>query len=513
MGNIVYLPKNLDLDEILKKKKTEIKNFKKDNLVYILGLVVKIRSCNKEYLYEEYIPLKAAYIQSIIRNYKEYIEYAKDNGILECDDIYIEGEKCYGYKFSTLYDEVDLKGVNLTDLKVINSIKKNNPLSRPKKYQPLYKWYEGIEIDYEGALNCIIELKDKISKEAKTIEKTSYVKGFDGKITPKTVSTKLNVDCFYRAALGNINYIKDKEFNLSVDKRCGRLHSNITNMKKELRDFLTYKGVELVAVDLKNCQPFLSTALFKPEFYEKNKKLRKYKGVHYKDYSTVSNMYKQGTMLSNRIKVDPIYLTLVKNSGTSVIADISTYFDYVLNGTFYEEFAKMIKDETGKIVSDRAELKKVMFQVFFTSNSYKGKRLGAEYKNIFNKHFPNVYKLFEVIKKGKDKDDKSCKPLLAVLLQNIESRLILDKCCGRITKERPDLFIITIHDSIVTTKGNEEYIKKVIEEEALNYIGNKPKVEFEYWKNPQKSIVVKTNPKQLSPDLASKKNYAVKETS
>jgi hypothetical protein len=43
MGNIVYLPKNLDLDEILKKKKTEIKNFKKDNLVYILGLVVKIR--------------------------------------------------------------------------------------------------------------------------------------------------------------------------------------------------------------------------------------------------------------------------------------------------------------------------------------------------------------------------------------------------------------------------------------------------------------------------------------
>ena len=95
----------------------------------------------------------------------------------------------------------------------------------------------------------------------------------------------------------------------------------------------------------------------------------------------------------------------------------------------------------------------------------------------------------------------------------MESKLILDKCCGRITKERPDLFIITIHDSIVTTKGNEEYIKQVIEEEALNYIGNKPKVEFEYWKNPQKSSVVKTNPKQLSPDLASKKNYAVKETS
>ncbi len=513
MGNKIYLPQNLKLDDILKKGKTEIKNFKKDHLLYILGLVQRIQSCNKEYRFYEYVPIKAAYVQDMIHNYKDYIEFAKDSGILECDNIYIEGEKCYGYKFSEQYDTTDTKGVKLTDLKVIKKIKKRNQLNQPKKYRELYKWYESIEIDYEGALECIKELKDKISVDSKSKEKKNYFKEIGGKQVLKTVLVNKNADCFYRAALGNINHIKDKDYNLLVDKRCGRLHTNITNMKNELRNFLTYKGVELVAVDLKNCQPFLSTALFRPEFYKKNKKLVTYKSIHYTDYSTTSNIYKQGSLLSKRIQEDPIYLTLVENAGTSIITDISTYFDYVLKGTFYEEFAKIIETETGEKVIDRVELKKVMFQVYFTSNSYKGGCLGAEYKNLFINHFPNVNKLFEAIKKGKDYQGNSCKSLLAVLLQNMESKLILDKCCGRITKERPDLFIITIHDSIVTTKGNEEYIKQVIEEEALNYIGNKPKVEFEYWKNPQKSSVVKTNPKQLSPDLASKKNYAVKETS
>ena len=112
------------LDDILKKGKTEIKNFKKDHLLYILGLVQRIQSCNKEYRFYEYVPIKAAYVQDMIHNYKDYIEFAKDSGILECDNIYIEGEKCYGYKFSEQYDTTDTKGVKLTDLKVIKKIKK-----------------------------------------------------------------------------------------------------------------------------------------------------------------------------------------------------------------------------------------------------------------------------------------------------------------------------------------------------------------------------------------------------
>ena len=70
---------------------------------------------------------------------------------------------------------------------------------------------------------------------------------------------------------------------------------------------------------------------------------------------------------------------------------------------------------------------------------------------------------------------------LAVLLQRIESYLVLEIICKRIALERPKLPIYTIHDSIVTTIGNEEYVKSIMVEMLKSYIGHEPKLKFEYW--------------------------------
>jgi hypothetical protein len=51
----------------------------------------------------------------------------------------------------------------------------------------------------------------------------------------------------------------------------------------------------------------------------------------------------------------------------------------------------------------------------------------------------------------------------------------------RIASERPDLPIFTIHDSIVTTVGNEEYIEQVMREEIVRLTGLNPKFGIEYW--------------------------------
>jgi hypothetical protein len=43
--------------------------------------------------------------------------------------------------------------------------------------------------------------------------------------------------------------------------------------------------------------------------------------------------------------------------------------------------------------------------------------------------------------------------------------------------------IFTIHDSIITTSGDEEYVKAIMKEELHNYIGYEPKLKIEYCSN------------------------------
>ncbi|RCR67503.1 hypothetical protein [Larkinella punicea] len=76
-------------------------------------------------------------------------------------------------------------------------------------------------------------------------------------------------------------------------------------------------------------------------------------------------------------------------------------------------------------------------------------------KEIFRDLFPNVMRLFELIKSQQHRT-------LALLLQNIESEIFLNRIARRIAQERPDLPIFTIHDSIVTTVGNETYVKMIM---------------------------------------------------
>jgi len=58
---------------------------------------------------------------------------------------------------------------------------------------------------------------------------------------------------------------------------------------------------------------------------------------------------------------------------------------------------------------------------------------------------------------------------------------VINVICRRIGKERPDLPLFTIHDCVVTTFGNEAYVKSVMEEELFDFVGSKPMIKVELW--------------------------------
>jgi len=113
----------------------------------------------------------------------------------------------------------------------------------------------------------------------------------------------------------------------------------------------------------------------------------------------------------------------------------------------------------------------------------------------FAEEFPEVYEFFKCLK-SKDYT------MLALLLQNIESYIFLNLITKKISKERADLPLFTVHDSIVTVEGEESYVKRVMEEELEALIGKRPTITIDLW-TPEKLTLPEYNLNPvLTPDQA-----------
>jgi hypothetical protein len=132
------------------------------------------------------------------------------------------------------------------------------------------------------------------------------------------------------------------------------------------------------------------------------------------------------------------------------------YENYVNSGEFYKKLADAIYPS---ITFDKQNMKTMIFTILFSNNRFIGQP-GAEPKKDFRDAFPNVYELFKLIKVKNHR-------ALAHLLQRIESKIMIESVASRIAKERPNLPFFTVHDSIATIEGNEDYVANIIKEEVL----------------------------------------------
>tara|TARA_B110000211_G_scaffold223216_1_gene272819 strand:+ start:1001 stop:1948 length:948 start_codon:yes stop_codon:yes gene_type:complete len=261
-----------------------------------------------------------------------------------------------------------------------------------------------------------------------------------------------------------VHSIHHKQFRFKVDETGYRLHTNLTNIKSELRNFITFNGVKLVSVDYSNSQPLLSTLFLKNSYWNAVK--QNSSELHYTDIRCKEDEVKFINDIIRNIKSSTYTMipTFTKSS------DIETYVSLCEIGKIYE----YIQQELNLSDNSREAVKVAVFQILFTDNRFIGQEK-AEPKRAFKRLFPDVYKVLSLIKKGNSK-------LLPILLQRIESEIILNRVAKRIEIERPDLPLFTIHDSVVTSVGNELYIQFVMKEEMENAIGLSPNMKIEYWK-------------------------------
>jgi hypothetical protein len=460
----VHLPENLYLEELFENNPPDFE-YEIDWFKYFIDFIYYMQSKHKDNELE-YVPFYSPLMQRRNRQYNKYIKYLLENkvfigrgyywegDILKGNGYYKVGQESKSYKFTYEYN-TPCQMTFIENPKVIKKILKYIELPDDEQaYEKLIdysvedleylsKWFnEGLEIDYIGVYSYLDELREK--------EANHYLDKHKAMV--KYNSRKRVVDKILR---------KDFYWN-TVDDKAGRFHTVLTQLKGDLRQFVTYKGQKLVSVDIKNSQPYLSTILFNRDRFLKIA------------LPALRKLNPQNFQSGNYIETQ--LLKFIEELPTK--SDAILYRDLVISGGIYEHFGELIyygnflkQEEYLKDLRKIAKTK--MFSAFFSPNGLK--RFCKEIK-LFSEHFPSIYQIFSLLKTTKHN-------ALACLLQYIEAQIVLLKACKRIAIEKPFLPIFTLHDCIITIYGEEEYVRKVLEETLFGEVGFMPTLKIEKWEN------------------------------
>ncbi|MCM1221084.1 MAG: hypothetical protein NC548_42035 [Lachnospiraceae bacterium] len=485
-GNFAMIPANLDIDRLIERfpltnykfwKKRgaddiyskEGTKFDKDRLAYIIGLISSIPASNKDSISEDgFVPIYSKYIQKFFPDYKCYLDYLIRTGVIISNGSYTIGKKSIGYKFSPAYENAGLvKYVYHRNFKVTEKPSsgipeqtynkdtnklEDNPLT---KMPYLSQWYMGRKLT----------ISTNAGKYAWQVKERKFAAGYSSWDDNHDRWDEKHKRYFkkyprsqYNAAMHNIAAIETGAYNAKVDSNVHRLHSAITNMQKDYRNFLRYDGKELIAIDISNSQPFLLCILFNPAFWDKN-----------------SDAYINIGHLPENIQgmFPPSLLSEIRRYVTSIPAiKLQNYIREASAGNLYESMQREINNPT--ISKDR--IKTMILITFFSDNRFMHQMTeDAGLKRRFRALFPEVYRLIALCKRSR-------KNRFACLLQAVESEIILHRCCKRIWDEgEHKVPVFTIHDSIATTEENVKFVKNIMDEELYKAAGVHPNFKEETW--------------------------------
>lgn len=296
-----------------------------------------------------------------------------------------------------------------------------------------------IELTDKTLLNAIkknkVAQKKSREKENKIVErKMEYLtKWFNPKL-------RINFPEDYSALVTGYynNTINDGDYHFKIDDFGRRLHTPITNLKKKYRDFLIYDDERLVEVDIQTSQPFLLIKLLIDEVVDKSPKFE----------------YELENIHTNHDKINLV-------NSYAELEGLGQFLEDVLLNDLYSVIKEVYYKERGMDIS-RELFKQPVFEFLF----------GKTAKNhplymVFQERYPFVVKYLESIKENDYRE-------ISRRLQRFESNLILKKVCNEISKERPDMPIFTIHDSILTTESNVDYLKWTMIRVITKEVGFEP---------------------------------------
>lgn len=229
-----------------------------------------------------------------------------------------------------------------------------------------------------------------------------------------------------------VRWITEGSYYFTIDDFSGRVHTNLTGLKRELRPYLRVDGRPLTQIDIPCSQ-----------------------------------------------------LAFI---GLCARAAEGQYRKKFVDGHFFEVWGRDLYTHLGdQLGLSRKEVKLHLTQrALFSSNRSDHQRHPV--KKAFDAEFPLLASFIKMVKDLKPKatadEDTKRKPyrVLAQKAQKAEREFVIDGVCRRLRSERPDMWASTIHDSVIVTCDDAEYARAVMLNEFAKQ-GLHPTLKFENYAN------------------------------
>lgn len=376
------------------------------------------------------VPLRAEYLRNVIgRHYLDAVRQAAlEAGYVERDRSYRAGDRSQAYWILPPYDGAPVVRWQITDAGLRHNVRKWREERRREMWQRIQK----NETPVDAAVCAHLW---------RHLQRTGIDAGID------------IGEAVHPAHQIAVEHIRAGEWWFTVDS-FGRLHTNLSSFPKVLRRYLSVDGERLANVDISESQPmFIGLALARGG--------RMPKAAHTGATGAKRAEANQGTpslMMDNTMmdKNPQLEGTLDRKR---LPGDLRRYLELCEARGLYQAVA----DRLGKT---RDDAKKKTMQVFFDKPWHHNATSRA-----LDELFPSVMRTMRQIK-GQD----YCR--LAHFAQRIESAFMFGRVVPRIMEVRPNLFIATIHDSVLVPVGDAEFVRQVMRDEFAR-LGLSPQVKIE----------------------------------
>ena len=258
--------------------------------------------------------------------------------------------------------------------------------------------------------------------------------------------------------------IEEQRFRLSVG-RYGRVANSITNMKREVRCALRYKGRPLAGVDISCAQPSLLALLMGTICSQQGgKKLTSYNAC-----TRIPSLFLPPGLVQAPAVPVPFLPWSDRTDRTEKTEKTAPSFCLCPSVARFAEVCR-----AGELFSllgsrlcasgyplQRAEIKKRFLADVLAKR--KASASGAEYpspvEDAFREEFPGVWRFIRAV----NQDGWEHWRLIRIL-QRLESWLVIEQVCQRFTTVFPKEFIITLHDAVYVRPKAVERLVDVFEE-------------------------------------------------
>lgn len=467
------IPINLDLDEILKHvvgNKTRIK-YLKEGMVYIISLLT-IDNYNYSKLKDGYLSLSNEILQQIIGDKRptEIIRILSQHQVIEYTS-YRKGVSSRKYRLTEKYNTGEFKYIKLSDriqnklllnrqnkepIEVSDNLKSNTLVD---KYLFIFNQFEtnNLDIDFDKGLRYIHEIGINLLHRVDKLSKYNNL----------TMNSLLN---YIGRMVNLLNDIHKHHFHLRISSSNHRFHSNITNLNKILRPFLKVNGIDICEVDISSSQPFILSTILNPIFTSSIEDGFNLHTVYQELYSSLINSKK--LVPSNQIGNNNYLLGVYLNDKD--YSDVLEFTKFNFNTDFYQyifdEGVKKYPEITKKINPQhgREYIKQNIMTFLFERNEIY--RENNNVLKMINEVYPGLYKFIERFHQHYTNRDFS------LLLQRTESFLVINNTIRKITEEQPNVPIFSVHDSIISSKNNVDYLSKTLKDTIFRITGKETKV-------------------------------------